>query len=170
MSVAAPSPAARQVATAFGIGLLPSAPGTWASAATIPFAWALHAAGGFWLLALATLAVTAAGFWAAALYIEGRADKDPKEVVIDEVAGMMLTLWPLSWGLTAADAEPWVWPWPGWVLGFLAFRFLDIVKPGPVGWADRQPGVLGVMLDDLLAGLIAAALMFLAAGIAHGWF
>jgi phosphatidylglycerophosphatase A len=50
------------------------------------------------------------------------------------------------------------------------FRFFDIVKPPPVGWADRIEGPLGVMLDDLIAGALTAALATLAAGISHGWF
>ena len=66
-------------------------------------------------------------------------------------------------------AAPSVFPWPGWVGGFLMFRFFDIVKPPPVSWCDR-PGHWGVMLDDVVAGILAGALMLLAAGVSHGWF
>jgi phosphatidylglycerophosphatase A len=48
------------------------------------------------------------------------------------------------------------------------FRLFDVWKPGPVGWADRQPGAMGVMLDDVIAGLMAAAVVTLGAGVAHG--
>ena len=161
--------APRAIATCFGIGNLPAAPGTWASAAAIPLAWALHAAGGFWALGLATVALTLLGYWATARTLEGRAE-DPAEVVIDEVVGMLIALWPLSIGLSHMGAEWHVWPWPGWVLGFLLFRFFDIVKPPPVSWADRMPGPLGVMLDDIVAGVLTAAITVIAAGIAHGWF
>ena len=58
--------------------------------------------------------------------------------------------------------------WPGWVVGFLAFRLFDILKPGPVGWADRQPDAVGVMLDDVIAGALAAAGVVLLAGLWHG--
>lgn len=158
---------ARALATGFGLGRLPGAPGTFASLAAIPLTWALHAAGGFWLVGPATLAVALAGLWAVSALPEGR--DDPPEVVIDEVAGMMLALWPLSLGLTVLGAGPEVFPWPGWVLGFLLFRFFDILKPPPVSWAERVPGALGVMLDDLVAGLLTAAIALVAAGVAHGW-
>jgi phosphatidylglycerophosphatase A len=159
----------RAIATCFGIGDLPGAPGTWASVAAIPLAWALHAAGGFWLLALATAGIVAVGWWATARYLDGRKD-DPSEVVIDEVAGMLMALWPLSLGLTVTEAPAHLWPWPGWVLGFLLFRFFDIVKPPPVSWADRMEGPAGVMLDDLVAGSLTALIATVAAGVAHGWF
>lgn len=160
----------RLIATCFGLGDLPAAPGTFASIATIPLAWGLHAIGGIWLVVLATIAITLAGHWATARYLKVSAATDPSEVVIDEVAGMMIALWPLSLGLTVMGAEAHVWPWPGWVLGFLLFRFFDIVKPPPVSWAERAPGALGVMLDDLVAGVLTAAIAMLAAGVAHGWF
>lgn len=165
---------ARQIATFFGVGLLPGAPGTWASVAAVPLAWGLHAAGGFWLLAGATGLLLAAGWWAAAAYAP--AGTDPGEVVVDEVVGMMLTLWPLSWGIGVAAADPArnvdpaAFPWPGWVVGFLLFRFFDILKPWPISWADRQPGATGIMLDDLLAGAISAVIVLVAAGVAHGRF
>lgn len=160
----------RRIATCFGIGNSPVAPGTVAAAAAVPLAWLLHMAGGIAALALATAAIALAGHWASARYIEGKADADPSEVVIDEVAGMLLALWPLSLGLTLAGTAAHVWPWPGWVLGFLLFRVFDILKPPPVNWAERAPGALGIMLDDLVAGLMAAAIATLAAGVAHGWF
>jgi phosphatidylglycerophosphatase A len=95
-------------------------------------------------------------------------DKDPSEIVIDEVVGMWIALWPLSAGLWLGGADPWVFPWPGWVGAFVMFRLFDVWKPGPVGWADRQPGTMGVMLDDVIAGALAAAVVTLAAGVAHG--
>jgi phosphatidylglycerophosphatase A len=159
----------RAIATCFGIGHLSVAPGTWASLAAIPLAWVLHAAGGFWALGLATVVLTLLGYWATARYLDGRAE-DPSEVVIDEVVGMMIALWPLSIGLSYMGYAWHVWPWPGWVLGFLLFRFFDIVKPPPVNWADRMEGPLGVMLDDIVAGVLTALIAVMAAGIAHGWF
>jgi len=158
----------RQIVTVGGLGLLPGAPGTWGSLAAIPLTWALHALGGFWLVAPATVVLLVLGFFATRAYLAGRL-QDPSEVVIDEVVGQMIALWPLSAGLTLMDAAPSVFPWPGWVGGFLLFRFFDIVKPPPVNWCDR-PGAFGVMLDDVVAGILAGAVMLLAAGVAHGWF
>ena len=83
---------------------------------------------------------------------------------------MLIALWPLSIGLGQIGAEWHVWPWPGWVVGFLLFRFFDIVKPPPVNWAGRVAGPLGVMLDDIVAGVMTALIVVVAAGIAHGWF
>ena len=181
-----------RIATVFGLGYLPGAPGTWASVAAIPLAWALHAIGGFWLVALVTAALAFLGWWATDAVLAERAaqpgdavelewderdsayvaagDQDPSEIVIDEVVGMLIALWPLSAGLTVMGAAWHVWPWPGWVLGFLLFRFFDIVKPPPVSWADRRPGATGVMLDDMVAGALTALLALIAAGISHGWF
>jgi len=158
----------RAVATLFGLGTLPLAPGTWASAAALPLAWGLHAAGGAWALAGATVAIAALGWWAAGRIVTGA--EDPPEIVIDELAGMLLALWPLSIGLTLAGAPAHLWPWPGWVGGFLAFRLLDILKPWPIRRIERLGGAAGVMLDDLAAGAGAAVLMTVAAGVAHGWF
>ncbi len=158
---------ARLVAIGFGLGLLPGAPGTWASLAAIPLVWALHAIGGFWLVGPATAAVVVAGIWAGGR-VPGGAD-DPSEIVIDEIAGMMLALWPLSLGLTVIGAGPDVFPWPGWVGGFLLFRALDIWKPWPVSRAERVGGAWGVMLDDLVAGAITAVLALAGAAVAHGW-
>jgi phosphatidylglycerophosphatase A len=60
--------------------------------------------------------------------------------------------------------------WPGWIVAFVAFRLFDIWKPGPIGWADRRGDALGVMLDDILAGVAAALCVILGAWLAHGVF
>jgi len=158
----------RWTATVGGIGLIPLAPGTWGSAAAIPLAWLIHWAGGFWALAAATLAIFALGLIATRAYLGPRRD-DPGEVVIDEVAGQMIALWPLSFMLDWQGNPAHLFPYPGWISAFLAFRFFDILKPPPVSWLDR-PGAWGVMLDDVAAGILAGAVVVLAAGISHGWF
>ena len=159
---------ARQIATVCGIGHAPMAPGTFGSLAAIPLAWGAHWLGGITALLILTAALFVAGYWASFEVLAGRKE-DPSEIVIDEVVGMLITLWPLSAGLTMSGADPSIFPWPGWIGGFLLFRFFDILKPPPVRWADR-PGPFGVMLDDVVAGAISGALMLLAAGVAHGWF
>lgn len=158
----------RLIATFGFVGHLKPAPGTWGSAAAIPVAFVIHGLGGFPALAMATAIAFLAGTWATTRMIGGSADKDPSEIVIDEVVGMWITLWPLSAGLWLGGADPWLFPWPGWVGGFLLFRLFDIWKPGPVGWADRRGDAMGVMLDDVIAGLMAAAVVIAAAAVAHG--
>lgn len=147
----------KYVATLFGIGFSPIAPGTVASAVTIPIVWLLHWAGGFGLLFIATCLVTLLGYYASAAYTaQLGADADPGEVVIDEVAGQMIALWPMSLGMVMAGSAPHIFPYPGWIAAFVLFRIFDILKPWPVSWADRKHGPLGIMLDDLIAGFLAA--------------
>jgi phosphatidylglycerophosphatase A len=93
--------------------------------------------------------VTLIGYYAIlAVTDSAEADADPGWIVIDEVAGQMLSLVTLSrldWRLVA--------------LAFALFRVFDITKPGPVGWADRRGGAFGIMLDDLIAGLCATLVL-----------
>ena len=156
----------RAIATLFGVGLLP-APGTWGSAVAVLLAWPLHALGGFPLFVLATLAVFAVGWWVTAAATRGTGNHDPGEIVIDEVAGQWIALWPLSGGLWFAGVEPWTFPWPGWVGAFVLFRAFDIYKPGPVGWADRRGDSFGTMIDDVIAGALAALVVGAAGYLAH---
>ena len=141
----------RLIASGFGCGFTPFAPGTVASAATLPLgALLLHAAPT--LLPAVALLTALTGLWAIrAANVAG----DPGWVVIDEVAGQLLALWgsarPTLGGLFAA---------------FLIFRVLDVAKPGPIGWADRQGGAAGIMADDLIAGAITAGILW---AIAARW-
>lgn len=158
----------RAIATFGYVGHLKPASGTWGSAAALPVGFLIHGLGGFPALAIATALAFLLGTWATDRMTRDTHDKDPSEIVIDEVVGMWIALWPLSAGLWHAGADPWLFPWPGWVGGFVLFRLFDVWKPGPVGWADRQPGATGVMLDDVIAGLFAAVLVTIGAGVAHG--
>jgi phosphatidylglycerophosphatase A len=156
----------RLIATFGGVGDLRPAPGTWGSAAALPLAWAVHTLGGFWAASPSppsSSPPSAGGRWSASA---GSADKDPSEIVIDEVAGQFVALWPVSFGAMFAGVG-FLDLWPGIVTAFLAFRLFDIWKPGPVGWADRQEGALGVMADDLIAGWLAALVVAVFAVIAH---
>ena len=158
----------RLIATFFGAGLLPGAPGTWGSLAALPVGWLLHWAGGFPLLLLATVLAFLGGYWATARETAGGGNPDPSEIVIDEVVGQWIALFPLSAGLWRAGVAGHVFPYPGWVGAFVMFRLFDIWKPWPVSWADRKHGPMGVMLDDVLAGLMAAVVVAAAAAVAHG--
>ncbi|WP_374645380.1 phosphatidylglycerophosphatase A [Tabrizicola sp.] len=159
----------RLVATFFGAGFLRPASGTWASAITVALAVAAYQAG--WALAVPAGAVLAvvAGFLAVPPYLRATGGEDPSEVVIDEVAGQLLalsfTVIPL-WRHGVADLA--LGAWPGWLAPFLLFRLFDIWKPWLVGRADRTGGTVGVMLDDLWAGLFAGLCAVGLAGLWHG--
>lgn len=137
------------VATGLGSGYLPQAPGTWGSLLAALMAWPI-AFGGGWPALLAAAAIAAfAGIPATRAYQAQSGLSDPGPVVIDEFAGQWLAL-----GL-ALLAMPMDLTWA--IAGFVAFRFFDILKPPPAGWIDRRlKTALGVMLDDLVAGLYAA--------------
>lgn len=155
----------RMIATVGGVGLLKPAPGTWGSAVGLLLGVLVHMLGGFWLLLVATVAVTALGYWAVAAEV-GDSEDDPSEFVIDEVAGQWVALWPVSFGAWMMGADIWAL-YPGLITAFLAFRLFDIAKPGPVGWADRQHGAFGIMADDVIAGWLAAMVVALFAVLAH---
>jgi phosphatidylglycerophosphatase A len=140
----------RLICSFFGAGQLPKAPGTWGSAAALPFIWILTWIGGPWLLGAALLATFGIGWWASARIVAEDGAEDPSWVVIDEVVGQGLTLLLVPPSLL------------GYAIGFALFRLFDIKKPWPVSWADQQvKGGLGIMLDDVLAGIYAAAVLAL---------
>lgn len=130
------------IATWFGIGLLPGAPGTWASLAALPFAYGLLIAGGLWALTVASILVFLAGLWASSRAIKALGAHDPRQVVVDEVTGQWLALIP-------AGLDIRFWP-----VAFIAFRLADIVKPWPVSVAEKRlKGATGIMSDDIVAGV-----------------
>jgi phosphatidylglycerophosphatase A len=141
----------RLIASGGGCGFAPVAPGTVASAATlVPGALLLHVAPA--LVPAAALVVALAGLWAVrAAQVAG----DPGWVVIDEIAGQLVALC----GVAHASVG-------GLLAALLIFRLLDVTKPGPIGWADRQSGAAGIMADDLIAGAIAAGILW---AIASRW-
>lgn len=155
------------IATFGGIGNLRPAPGTWGSLAALPVALVLIWLGGATLLIGATVVVAVVGWVATRAEIAETLDEDPGHVVIDEVAGQWIALWPLAIG-AASNGVAVTALWPGWLAAFLLFRLFDIWKPGPVGWADRRNDALGVMLDDVIAGAFAALGVVILAGVAHG--
>ena len=155
------------VASFFGVGYLRPAPGTWGSLAALPVAYALLLAGGVWLLLLATVLTTVLGFIATRRVIAGQKDHDPSWVVIDEVVGQWIALLPVGYGATMMGGDP-LRLYPGWIAAFVLFRLFDIRKPWLVGRADRMGGAFGVMLDDVIAGIFAAIVGSLLAGLAHG--
>ncbi len=154
--MSAPSPwlPSSLLATWFGSGLLPRAPGTWGSLAALPFGWLLFTLTGPLGLLAATAAVFVVGLWAAHSYEKVAAIKDPGAIVIDEVAGQWLTIVAAGLGSEGLTL-------PGLLLAFLFFRIFDVAKPWPVGWADRHlKGAFGIMADDIIAGIYAAAAVY----------
>ncbi|NNE53106.1 MAG: phosphatidylglycerophosphatase A [Sulfitobacter sp.] len=158
---------ARLIATVLGVGYIRPAPGTWGSLVALPWAWLVHTLGGFPALLLGTALACILGFWATARMTAGQTDHDPSEIVIDELAGQWIALFPLSYAAWSMQISI-LAMWPGWIAAFLLFRLFDIRKPWLVGWADRREGPLGVMLDDVIAGLFAALGVLALAALYHG--
>lgn len=142
------------VVTWFGLGLVPRAPGTFGSLGALPLAMLISWAAGPWALVAASFAVFGLGWWASEVYVRRVRQKDPGQVVIDEVAGQWLTL-------AAAPLDP-----LSYALGFVFFRIFDIFKPWPVSWADRRlSGGLGIMADDMFAGVYAGVALWAVAAL-----
>jgi phosphatidylglycerophosphatase A len=145
-----PTDPAMLLATWFGAGFLPVAPGTWASLAALPCAALLVWLGGPILVLAAGLAVFVLGIWAADAYMQTVQVHDPSAIVIDEVVGQWVTL-----ALLPLDPVM-------YALGFVLFRVLDVLKPWPANFIDRAvTGGFGVMLDDVVAGAYAAGALWL---------
>lgn len=156
----------RALATFGFVGLLRPAPGTWGSAVALGLGMVILRYAGFVELLVATLAVTALGFWACDRALAGKPGDDPGEIVIDEVAGQWIALSFVAAGFWSRGWDGWL-PWPAWVFPFALFRLFDIWKPGVIGRADRRGDPAGVMLDDLWAGLFAGIVTVLLAVAWH---
>ena len=137
------------LALGFGSGLAPKAPGTFGTLAAVPvFFLAMNLANLYYLLLLIVMSI-------AGVYICGKAAKDAGvhdhgAIVWDEIVGFMITMYliPVNW-LTV-------------LVGFALFRFFDILKPWPISYLDKNcHGGLGIMLDDIVAGIAAWACMML---------
>lgn len=139
---------AERLAIWFGCGLSPKAPGTVGSLGALP----LHA-----LLRLTNpgvhflfvVALSAVGVWASQQVADETGESDPQKVVIDEVAGTLIALGMVRHMGIAKH-----------IAAFVLFRLLDILKPGPIGRAEHaKPAGVGIMADDLLAGIVAGAVV-----------
>ncbi|WP_027390248.1 phosphatidylglycerophosphatase A family protein [Chrysiogenes arsenatis] len=136
------------LATGGYTGKMPFAPGTWGTLPGVALLWFT----GSWLLsaklALALFLILV-GVFLSQKGIEYYNNEDPKQVVIDEIAGVYVAgMW---WPPSALVL----------ILAFLAFRFFDILKPWPVNRAEALPGAFGIMADDIVAGIYAAGVLFL---------
>jgi len=156
----------RAIATFFWVGYLKPAPGTWGSLAALPFVWVFHALGGPLLFAAVTLVICFVGLWAITGMVADHDSEDPSEIVIDEVVGMWIAMLPISIGAWWAGASI-LALYPGWIAAFLLFRLFDIWKPSLVGRADRRGDPLGVLLDDVWAGIFAGVVTLALAALSH---
>ena len=133
------------LATGFGSGLAPVASGTFGTLVAIPLGWLLvWCLSGHPFVQLAVVAIAAAvAIWSAEIAAPRFGLKDPGEIVVDEMAGYLVAvlMLPAGWVTLAA--------------AFVLFRLFDITKPPPCRWAEGLPGGLGIVADDLLAGLYA---------------
>lgn len=135
------------LAFGFGSGLVKKAPGTFGTLAAIPL-YCLFAQTDIMVYSLLTISVTAAGVWICDSAAKKLDEHDFGGIVWDEIAGLLITLWlvPFTWQTV--------------VLGFVLFRIFDITKPWPIKWVDKKvQGGLGIMLDDVLAGIFAGILL-----------
>lgn len=137
------------LAFGFGSGLAKKAPGTFGTLAAIPIYWLLahtHVV----IYSIATVLICFSGIWICGRAAAKLGVHDHPGIVWDEIAGFLVTLWwsKFSWGLVVA--------------GFILFRLFDIVKPWPIKRVDQEvQGGFGIMLDDILAGLLAALILYL---------
>ena len=138
------------MATLFGVGYIPKIPGTVASLVTLPAVYCLLKAGlpAYALVCLLTI-LLAVGICVRAARVLGAAD--PHEIVLDEVAGQMTACIPLAWMQAPAGRT-----WALLFVFFALFRLFDITKPGFVDKAQELPGGWGIVMDDIVAGLLAA--------------
>ncbi len=141
----------------FGLGYLPLAPGTWGTVGALGVWWSMRDLTLPWFVGL-TLAICAFAVWVA-----GRAEAlygshDVQHIVIDEVAGLLVTVIGVPWR------------WQQVLTAFVVFRLLDSLKPPPIRWFDRHvEGGFGVVIDDIVAGLVGCALLHIAHRIWGGW-
>jgi len=136
------------VATAFGAGRLPIAPGTWTSLLVVLAL--MRVLDSRPVLAIVAAALLPLAVWSAESLVRATGRRDPRECVVDEAAGMALVL-------ACAPAGG----WPGAMAGFAAFRLFDVLKPPPLRAIERLPGGWGVVMDDIGAAVYSIALLWL---------
>lgn len=137
------------LAFGFGLGLVKKAPGTFGTLAAIPV-YLLFAQTPFWLYSTLTIISTIIGIKICDDAAKLLGEHDFNGIVWDEIAGYLITLWFVPLSLQAV------------LIGFVLFRFFDILKPFPIKWVDKHVhGGLGIMLDDVLAGIFAGMILWL---------
>ncbi len=136
-------------ASGFGLGFLPKAPGTWGSLGALLVWWVGLSHLETTIQAAVAIVYFFSGWWVSSRICRRSGVDDAPEIVADEIAGLWIALCLVPEG------------WIAYLAAFVMFRFFDITKPGPIGVLDRDvKGGLGVMLDDVLAGLFAGGLIY----------
>lgn len=135
------------LAFGFGSGLAKKAPGTCGTVAAVPL-YCLLAQTSNMLYSVMTVIATVAGCWICGKAADKLGEHDFGGIVWDEVAGYLITMWLVPFS------------WKALILGFILFRIFDILKPWPIKWVDQKvQGGVGIMLDDVLAGIFANLLL-----------
>jgi phosphatidylglycerophosphatase A len=142
----------RAIATWFGCGYSPVAPGTAGSLAALAIAYGLVEFGHWrpWYFAVLAVALTPLGIWAAGATAREIKSKDPGIVVVDEVLGQWITLA----GAVSLN-------WKSWLAAFCLFRLFDIWKPPPVRQLEALPSGTGIVADDVMAGIYGALVLLI---------
>lgn len=146
------------LSTGLGAGHLPKMPGTYGAIEGVALFLALHSLCSDAGTGLAIAGICLVSVWITALALPHFSSGDPQVIVIDEVAGQLVTLAAVLLWPTEAS-----WTWYHVLAGFILFRLFDIVKPGPIRSLDRLPGAWGVVADDIGAG-VAGGVILLAWG------
>ena len=136
------------LAFGFGSGLVRKMPGTIGTLAAVPV-YLIFMQSNIWVYSALTVLVSVSGIWICGAAAKLLGEHDFGGIVWDEIAGFLITMWlvPYSWYTL--------------LLGFVLFRFFDILKPWPIKWIDQKvEGGLGIMLDDVLAGIFAGLILF----------
>ncbi len=138
------------ISTFFGAGLLKPASGTWGTLAAMPLAFYILKFHGQLAIFIASIVIYLIGVYSSHIFSKITNSHDASEIVIDEVAGVLLTLAFVPYSIESL------------IIGFLLFRLFDIFKPWPINFIDQKiDGGWGIMSDDMLAGIFAGSLLYL---------
>jgi len=135
--------------TLFNLGFIKFMPGTFGSLISLPIGYIILKLFGFWIFILIITLLLAISYYAITEYLIAKKSKDPKEIIIDEFIGQFIAL------IFIPDTIL------GLLASFLLFRFFDITKLYPVNKAEKIPGAIGVLADDVVAGLMAACIIII---------
>jgi len=135
--------------TLFNLGFIKFMPGTFGSLVSLPIGYIILKLFGFWIFILIITLLLAISYYAIAKYLIAKKSKDPKEIIIDEFIGQFIAL------IFIPDTIL------GLLVSFLLFRFFDITKLYPINKAEKIPGAIGVLADDVVAGLMTACIIII---------
>ena len=150
------------IATIIWLGYSPVAPGTLGSIIALPAAYLISYYVGYWFFIFTIFIFFVVGTYTTGQILKVTANQDPSEVIIDEVVGQWISLTPIILvTIVDTDKNSFFSKALLWITAFVLFRFLDIIKPWPISWADKKIGAFWVMIDDVLAGVATALLLLI---------